>query len=97
MAECPHCKTPYAEEASHNYCNECGRRLGGTLVMDSGARTQKAMDLIDVHYNLGLVYYKKGQYREALATWEKALARDPDNEMLKEKLEEVKGRLEEGN
>ena len=65
--------------------------------MDSGARTQKALDLADVHYNLGLVYLKKGQYREAVETWEKALARDPGNQMLQERIAEVRERLADGD
>jgi tetratricopeptide (TPR) repeat protein len=63
--------------------------------MEGGARTQKALNLVDVHYNLGLVYYKKGQYREALEIWEKALGRDPGNVALEERITEAKARLGE--
>ena len=93
MPECPNCQTPYNPD--DRYCNQCGERLDQEEFLDSGARTQKALDLVDVHYNLGLVYFKKDQHRQALETWEKALARDPGNQMLKERIAEVKERLAE--
>jgi len=58
-------------------------------------RTQKSLSLTEVRYNLGLVYYKKGQYRESLQICEKALEQDPDNSLLKELIAEVKARLSE--
>ncbi len=61
--------------------------------MDSGARTQKSLDLIDVYYNLGLVYFKKEKYAEALDVWEKALVRDPGNAVIAERLLEVRSLL----
>ena len=61
--------------------------------MESGARTQKSLDLVDVYYNLGLVYFKQEQYGEALDTWQKALERDPGNEALLQRIEEAKVRL----
>ena len=93
MPECPNCKTPYSSE--DRYCNQCGTRLNHAEFMESGALTQKSLSLVDVHYNLGLVYFKKGQYQEALETWEKGLTKDPGNEVLQERIAEVKARLEE--
>ena len=92
MPECQNCKTPYSSE--DRYCNQCGARLIEPEFMDSGARTQKSLSLIDVHYNLGLVYFKKGKFQEALEVWEKALSREPGNEMLQERIAEVKARLQ---
>jgi len=94
MLECPHCKTPYAPE--DRYCNQCGMRVQEIEVMDSGARTQKSIRLVDVHYNLGLVYFKKGQYRQALKSWEKALAIEPESQAVQERIEQVKTCLHEG-
>ncbi len=95
MPECPSCKTSY--DSKDRYCNQCGTRLSQEQFMDSGARTQKALDLIDVHYNLGLVYFKKGQHRQALEIWEKALVRDPGNENLEERIAQVKALMAEDN
>jgi tetratricopeptide (TPR) repeat protein len=91
MRECPQCRAPYAAE--DRYCGQCGVRLGKVDAADGGARTQKALDLVDVYYHLGLVYFKKGQYREALDTWNKGLARDPGNELLRQRIEEARARM----
>ena len=63
-------------------------------VYGGGARTQKSLDLVDVYYNLGLVYFKKDQFQEALETWQKALSRDPGNEVLQDRIVEAEARLE---
>lgn len=93
MPECPNCKTPYSPH--DRYCNQCGTRLAKVEFMDSGARTQKSLDLVDVYYNLGLVYFKKGQCQKALETWEKALGLDPGNGVLQERIAEARARLRE--
>ena len=82
MPECPECSTPHQD--GDRYCHHCGHRLVSAQSMASGARTRKSLDLVDVHFNLGLVYFKKGQYSQALQTWQKALARDPGNELLEQ-------------
>lgn len=91
MNTCPGCVKEYV--AGDRFCGYCGINLRRIAIMDSGARTQKSLDLIDVYYNLGLVYFKKGKYGEALEVWEKALARDPDNPVLTERLSEVRSLL----
>ena len=93
MPECPQCKAPC--EAGDRYCNQCGLRLVDDEFMPSGARTQKSLDLVDVHYNLGLVYFKKGRYEEALKTWRKGLVRDPGNEILKARVSEALKKMDE--
>ena len=94
MPECPHCETPY--ESGDRYCGQCGTRLITPKFMNSGAQTQKSLSLADVHYNLGLVYFKKGRYQEALETWDKALEKDPANTLLQKRIAEAKARLQEG-
>ena len=91
MSECPSCKASRAPD--DRYCGQCGAHLSAENYMEGGARTQKSLDLIDVHYNLGLVYYKKGQYREALEVWEKTLGRDPGNVALEARISEAKAQL----
>ena len=92
MPECPNCRTPHSPE--DRYCGQCGTRLAEVDYLESGARTHKSLDLVDVYYNLGLVYFKQEQYHQALETWEKALERDPGNEALQERIEEAKAQLE---
>jgi len=58
-------------------------------------RTQKALSLSDVHYNLGMVYYKKGEYRKALEYWEKGIRQDPDNVFLQKCIAEAKEKMQE--
>ncbi len=92
MPECANCRAPHAD--GDHYCGQCGERLSDEVgYMDSGARTQKSLDLVDIYYNLGLVYFKQEQYSEALETWQKALERDPGNDALLERIEEAKARL----
>lgn len=93
MPECPSCKTPHGSE--DRYCGQCGTRLAEEEFTESGARTQKSLDLVDVQYNLGLVYFKQGQYAEALQTWETALHRDAGNEALRARIAEVEDLLRE--
>ena len=95
MPECPNCKTPYKPE--DRYCNQCGAHLQGNQFLESGAVTRKALDVVDVYFNLGLVHYKKGQYEKALEIWEKALGRDPGNQHLQERIDQVKEQLAGGN
>lgn len=63
--------------------------------MDFDARTQKSMDLVEIHYMLGLVYFRKGQYQKALETWRLGLERDPGNQALQEHITKVRLRLQE--
>jgi predicted amidophosphoribosyltransferase len=63
MTTCEACGGDLAEDA--RYCCDCGQRLEAEH-MASGARTPKCLRLLDVNYNLGLVYYKKGNFDLAL-------------------------------
>jgi tetratricopeptide (TPR) repeat protein len=91
MPECPECQNPY--QAEDRYCSQCGARLSQDKVPESGGRTQKALDLGGVHYSLGMIYFKKGQYRQALEIWEKALAKDPENQPLQERVVAARTKL----
>jgi len=95
MLECPNCKTPY--QPGNHYCRQCGTRLSQGRELNGNAVTRKSLNLVKVQYDLGLVYFKKGQYQEALETWEKALIRDPRNELVQECIAEVKALLLERN
>ena len=96
MAQCPRCHA--LVQAKDQYCGHCGERLAQPAWRQELAHTQRALSLADVHYNLGLVYARKGQYREALAAWERALERATAGDALREKIacasEEVGRHLE---
>lgn len=94
MSECPNCQTPYAP--GDRFCNQCGQRLLEPEAAPGGGHTQRSLSLADVHYNLGLVYFKKEEYRKALEAWERGLRQDPDNAFLKERVAEVKALLASG-
>ncbi len=48
---------------------------------DPDRKTRIALNLSDVRFNLGLVYFKKGDYARAIETWEKELDRGPDERL----------------
>lgn len=90
MTTCAACGSELAEDA--RYCCDCGQRLEAGH-MDSGARTQKCLRLLDVHYNLGLVYYKKGNFDQALVAWRRAEELEPDNEDIRLRIAEAEVRI----
>jgi pSer/pThr/pTyr-binding forkhead associated (FHA) protein len=60
-----------------------------------GTKTRMTLNLPDVRFNLGLVYFKKGEFARAIETWEKELSRRPD-ERLKSWIGKAKACLAEG-
>jgi len=95
MAQCSRCHA--LARAEDQYCGHCGERLAQPAWRQELAHTQRALSLAGVHYNLGLVYARKGQYREALEVWERALERACEGDGLREQIErgrrEVEGHL----
>ncbi len=91
MSQCPKCSTP--REAGDRFCGKCGERLVEAESGDDAALTQQSLRLSDVHYNLGMVYYKKGDYAKALEAWEKGIGQDPDNAVLKQSIQDVQQKL----
>lgn len=92
MSECPKCQTPC--ESEDRFCGQCGERLAMPELSAEGGRTQKALSLSDVHYNLGMVYYKKGEYHKALEYWERGMRQDPGNPFLQKCIAEVREKLQ---
>lgn len=84
MIQCPRCSALWEPEAK--YCGKCGEKLISRL---DGGVTQKAVDLSDVRYKLGMVYYKKGVFSQAIAMWRKILEDDPDNLDVRSLVEEA--------
>ena len=87
MSNCSKCGAKY--EPEERYCSQCGHRISGSTGGDS-VDTQKSLDLSEIQYNLGMVYFKKQEYQRAIETWEKVLERRPDDGELKELIEEAR-------
>ncbi|MCK5119863.1 MAG: hypothetical protein KAQ78_09770 [Candidatus Latescibacteria bacterium] len=81
---CPKCGAVCESEA--NYCGKCGEKRVQRL--DVGV-TQQAMDLTDVRTNLGMVYYKKGAFSQAISMWKKVLEDDPQNAEIQSLIEKA--------
>jgi tetratricopeptide (TPR) repeat protein len=94
MSECPNCQAPC--EPDDRFCSQCGERLSEPEFEEKEGLTQKSLSLAQVHYNLGMVYYKKGEYRKALQCWEKGLQQDPANTFLQKCIAELKEKLQTG-
>lgn len=92
MTTCTACGSDLEPEA--RYCDQCGQRLGAGR-LPGGARTEKCLRLVDVHYNLGLVYFKKERYREAVSAWRRALELEPGNEDIRAQITGAEQRLAE--
>jgi tetratricopeptide (TPR) repeat protein len=48
----------------------------------------------DVYLKLGNIRYKRGERQEAVESWEKALAIDPNNEIIRTNLDAVRRSLQ---
>ena len=80
MDHCPRCRT--ACEPEDRFCSQCGHRISQAEDR-APVGTQKSLDISEVQYNLGMVYFKKQDYQRAVETWEKVLVRRPGDEELK--------------
>lgn len=91
MSTCASCDAEFAPD--DRYCPQCGKRIERQEV-DGANMTQGAMNLSDVRFKLGMVYFKKGEYARAAEAWEKVLANNPDNVDLKRLIQDARSRLE---
>ena len=89
MHTCSECGAGYEDE--DRYCPQCGNRLAEGNATEA-INTQESLDLFDVQYKLGLVYYRKGDYPRAVETWEKVLARRPGDIDLASLVEDARSR-----
>ncbi|MFH1568005.1 MAG: tetratricopeptide repeat protein [Gemmatimonadota bacterium] len=87
MAECPRCHALAGPE--DRYCGLCGERLAHPAWRQEVTYTRRSLSLVDVHYNLGLVYARKGEYRRALEVWERALERAASGDAVRQQVEEA--------
>jgi len=71
---CPRCHAP--SEPEDKFCGHCGQDL--RLGLDEPSKnTQRAIDVTEVKYRLGIIYFKKGKVNEAIESWKQVLALDP--------------------
>jgi len=84
MRSCPKCGAVWEPDAK--FCGKCGEKLAQKL--DVGV-TQQAMNLTDVRTNLGMVYYKKAAFSQAIAMWKKVLEDDPNNAEIQSLIEKA--------
>ena len=89
MLNCPGCGAEH--ESEDRYCPQCGGKLSSAPAFDP-MRTQQSLSISDVHYKLGMVYFKKGDYLRAAQTWEKALEARPDDGDLKALIRDARSR-----
>lgn len=85
-------------ETIDRFCPKCGERVTQPLQAgDSGGGfdTMEAMDVGDVQFRLGMVFFKKGAYARALEVWAKVLERQPENNNLKSLMADAKDRKTE--
>lgn len=88
MLTCPECDA--LVEEGDLYCGRCGSRLSsGGDQRGAAAMTQKSMDVADIRYKLGMVYFRKGSIGQALEIWKKVLLQNPENESLRKLVEKT--------
>ena len=56
--------------------------------------TRKSLDVVDVRYRLGMVYFKQGQYKRAAELWEKILQDRPGDQALASQIQDARSRME---
>ena len=91
MTACPKCQAQSAPE--DKYCNRCGYKLDQSFRTSGAKVTQRAMNTEDVRYKLGMVYFKRGKYREAIETWQKLLVNESNNTAVKQLIDEARKEL----
>ena len=91
MSSCPKCQAEtYPED---KYCGQCGHKLVSTFPTRRGRITQKAMNTGDIRYRLGMIYFKRGKYQEAIKTWQKILEDESENIAVKQLIDEARREL----
>ena len=87
MAECSRCHALARPE--DRYCGVCGERLTQSAWRQGIAHTRRSLSLVEVHYSLGVVYARKGDYGRALEAWGRALERAQAGNEMRRQVEEA--------
>lgn len=91
MPKCPKCQTEALPE--DKYCSRCGHKLARSLQTRGGKVTQKAMKADDIRYKLGIIYFKREKYQEAINIWQKLLEEESENVAVKQLIDEARKKL----
>ncbi len=86
---CPRCGANV--NSQDKFCGFCGFNLSATTNFVAG--TQMEMKLADIHFNLGVVYFKNGKYTKALELFEKLREEAPENAEVLKMLEKTQNAL----
>lgn len=89
MKACSACDAEMMSE--DQFCPQCGNRVSSEPYEDSPV-TQGRMDLADVRYKLGMVYYKKREYARAVEAWEQVPGDQSKHPDLPRLIEEARSR-----
>jgi len=91
MNRCPQCQ--HICEQEDRFCGNCGILLMEEINL-SGS-TQEAIKLSEIHLSLGIVYYKKRKYAEAVEKFKQVLQKDPDNALANKLLAQAEKGMKE--
>ena len=69
------------------FCPQCGIELENSLV--GNFKTQIGMNIEDVRTNLGMVYFKMGDYEKALNEFQQVLKHNPDDAKAKTMIKQI--------
>jgi tetratricopeptide (TPR) repeat protein len=87
---CTRCQSTDILETD-KFCIRCGcRLLAVSDTADSLLMTQRVMHAAEVHYRLGNVYFRKGDFDQAISSWTQALTIDPGLEQARQMLDKVR-------
>ncbi|MDA0746425.1 MAG: hypothetical protein O2954_07890 [bacterium] len=89
MPTCAHCGMEYENES--RYCSRCGRQVSVRGAMEDLA-TEKALDITDVRYKLGMVFFKQRLYKRAIEVWQKILDEHPGDGDLERLIQDARDR-----
>lgn len=90
MIVCSNCGIRCEDE--DEFCGQCGQPID--FFGHAPTLTQKELKACDIHYNLGVVYFKMGKYEQALESIEKLLRENPSHQQALEMRRRIRTRME---
>ena len=91
MSECPQCRSTV--EPEDKFCGQCGCDLH-LAPHPVHSLTAHALDVIEVKYRLGIVYFKKNNLQGAIDLWKEVLALKPDHQEAGDMLKQAEAQQE---
>ncbi len=89
---CSICSASY--QVGDRYCPQCGERCSSAYALE-GMSTHRSLNILEIQYRLGMVYFRKGDYVRAVAVWEKVKKGRPRDSRLDGILDDARSRLQE--